>query len=223
MRKGILLFLCLLVPVANAKAEDQHRPGDVYIAPEYRVRNERSNCVWCAAEDVFYGAGGFESFKGVMKRARDAGWHGAMMSHVMAYAQKVGVDVEYSYRADYDFLKRAVENGTGAYIGVPGHAIALLGIDREGVRLLDNNPGWNGKIEIRHVPLQRFWQFFSRHACFPKNPKNRAKPEWKDMGGYQALMQGDVQIGSWDPATQTYWEHKGGKIQKAMPPWESSK
>lgn len=123
----------------------------MFIPRAHRMRNKNRNCVWCAAETVFWGAAGHEALRGIRDTAFREGWNGAFMSNVIGALQDAGIAYEKTTRRDHAFLKRAVANGTGAYIQTPGHALVLVGIDEQSVRVIDNN----GTLEV--MARSRSW------------------------------------------------------------------
>jgi len=201
-------------PAPESKAPD----GDVEILREFRQRNQNGNCVYCAAEDVFWGAAGLESFKGLRTRAIDSGWHGAGLGNVLAYAKQVGVPVksQHGQRGEYQILEDGVANGTGCYIEIPGHAICVVGISAgQWVDILDNN----GSLEYERKSWSRFNQRWEGSACYPVWNKRQA-PKWKEVDGMRRLFRGRKFVGSWNPLTQVWWVWDGKIFSKAAPPWE---
>lgn len=136
----------------------------MFVPRQYRVRNSQSNCVWCVAETLCWGAAGLEEFRGIKATAVKHGWRGASMGNVLGAMKSAGVPYEATADRDYDLLKRAVAFGTGAYFEVPGHALYLCGIDDTGVRVIDNN----GSGEVQEWSRQQFARSWNGHACFPK-------------------------------------------------------
>jgi len=144
---------------------DAHlKPGDVFVPRAHRPRNQNSNCVWCACQTCFHGAARIESFAGVRDRAVAEGWRGAGQSNVLAYCKTAGIEVETG--TSIEFLKRAVAQGTGAVVFIPGHAVYLCGIDDESARVIDNN----GSAEVRAWTRRSFDRLF-QWGCFPKLPR----------------------------------------------------
>lgn len=143
--------------------DKQLRPGDVWIPPQWRVRNTQGNCVWCAVETVSRQAG-LESLYGIKERAVATGWHGAGIGNVEMAFKNAKVPVEITRSRDYSLLQRAVKQGTGAYVEIPGHALVLVGIDAQSVRLIDNN----GPPVVTVWPRWRFDQEWYGVACCPR-------------------------------------------------------
>ena len=188
---------------------------DVTIARELRVRNQNGNCVWCAAEDVFYGAAGLESFKALKERALREGWHGAGSRNVEAYAKRVGVPLhsQHERRGEYQILADSVAAGTGAYIEIPGHAICVVGIKvGEWCDILDNN----GSLEYERWSWQWFTCNWEGTAVYPLWNK-RQKVRWKERDGVRVLYRGKTLLGCFNPLTKTLWRWTGKEYVKEQP------
>lgn len=158
----------LVLPVLNdsldggARRDKELKPGDVWIPPEFRIRNRNGNCVWCAAETICLQAG-LESFHGMTDRAIRTGWSGAEMEHVLRGFKDGRIDFESERGHDPAILYRAVAANVGCYVQIPGHALVLVGIDDASVRLIDNN----GPPTIKVWSRQQFDQMWTGCACFP--------------------------------------------------------
>ena len=185
MKRILLLCLLLLCP-SSARADEEYRDaalktGDVFITRRCRPLNINGNCVWQAAETVFWGGGGLQSFEGLFQRAVREGWHGSGMEALISYAETVGVECVYTFRRDYQVLYDGVKAGCGVYIQVPGHALVLVGIDNESVRVI---PGYNvgGSSEVETWSRGKFDARWQGTACFPKilNWLKRPKPGPED-------------------------------------------
>ena len=174
------LILSLIVSIVfitsvdgvEAQRDTALKTGDVFIAREQRPRNRNGNCVWCAAQTVFYGGAGHESFAVARDQALKLGWHGSSMSAVLQMAEKTGVAVKHTYRKDYQLLYDAVKAGTGAYFETSGHALALVGIDNSEVRVIDNN----GSGDVQSWSRQHFDRVWIGVACFPCKPRRPSGP-----------------------------------------------
>jgi len=129
-----------------------------------------------------WGVCGLEQFKGIKETAVKHGWRGASMRNVLAALKDAGVECEYTYQRDYGLLKRAVAAGVGAYIEIPGHALYLVGIDDNGVRVIDNN----GSGEVQEWPMRTFAARWEGHACFPK-VKPRPSPQVRPTAPHPPL------------------------------------
>jgi len=153
------------VQVAPQEQRDKAlKPGDVFIPREYRVRNSNGNCVWCAVETVCWGGAGLESFRGIKSRAVQTGWRGAGMGNVEAALKAAAVPYEATRSRDYSVLYRSVEYGSGAYIETDGHALVLVGIDDQSVRVIDNN----GSGEVQSWSRHTFNGRWNGCALFPR-------------------------------------------------------
>jgi len=119
-----------------------------------------------------YGAAGLEQFRGIIDTADKHGWRGASMKNVLAAMKDAGIEYEYTYKRDYDLLRRGVAAGIGCYIEIPGHALYLCGIDDTGVRVIDNN----GSLEVQEWPMRTFAARWEGHACFPKVKPRPSQP-----------------------------------------------
>lgn len=156
-----LAFLCLALPAVAGSNDDVIREqfhaaqlhsglqtGDVMIPVENRIRNRNSNCVYAACETAFVPAG-YESFRGIMNRAVKEGWHGSGLNDVLAAIKDVkdkdGKPVKIEYKTQpsgsrsNQIFYDAVKEGVGCYFEIPGHALVLVGIDEQSVRIIDNN------------------------------------------------------------------------------------
>jgi hypothetical protein len=147
------------------------REKDVFIQVSRRPRNRNGNCVWCAAETVMWGGAGLEEFQGITQRAIANGWHGASIQNVKAACDDAKIPVEWQSfkRGDTALLYKAVENCTGAYIEIrsnprEGHAVALVGIDDNQVRIIDNN----GPPTVKVWTRQHFNSVWEGSCLFPK-------------------------------------------------------
>src|SRR5215468_10201814 len=113
---GILVWLLFCLLCSHLHAQDEERDpalkaGDVWVPMKLRVKNSYSNCVWCAAEDCFYGAAGWEPFQDIKARAVREGWRGAGMSDVLAACRDAGIDTASTRDYDYQVLYDGVANG----------------------------------------------------------------------------------------------------------------
>jgi hypothetical protein len=190
---AFLVMLSLAIP-SYAQRDAELRVWDVYIPKEYRNRNVNGNCVWCAAETVFMGAG-HEQFGGVFKRAVKEGWAGADLQNVVAYAKRDGVEVVSQRSGGPKILYDAVRNGTGAYIQSQGHAVAVVGIDDDRVVLIDNNPPSYPGVKI--WTRRHFDQWWGGTACYPKVNKWTAVSyeTKKHLPGYHFIYRGGAYMG----------------------------
>lgn len=170
--KFLILFLALSFQGELEERDSTLKEGDVFIPREWRIRNRNGNCVWCTVEMVFWGAAGHEQFKGITERAIKEGWHGAEMENVLSAARQANIEVVFTRNRDYKVLYDSVKNGTGAYIQIPGHAITVVGIDEESVRIIDNN----GTKEAQVWPRRKFDQYWQGTACYPKTVNIQTKP-----------------------------------------------
>lgn len=167
---GLALLLALsLSAVAGEPRDPALKPADVMIPLDSRPRNRNGNCVWCAAETVFWGGAGLKAFEGARDRALKLGWQGSGMDHVIEYAARVNIPLTVTWNRDYNVLYQAVKAGSGAYVQVPGHALVLVGIDEHTVRLLDNN----GPPVVQTWTRYRFDSTWQGTACFPRIFKRR--------------------------------------------------
>ena len=176
-------------------------------------KNVGGNCVWCAAESIYTGAG-HEEFRGVFQRALKAGWHGADMGDVLGYAKRDGVETTSQRSGGTAILFAAVRNGTGAYVQGSGHAMALVGIDSDRVVLLDNNPPSFPGVEV--WSRQRFESWWEGAACYPTVNK-RTTAKWDVRGNYSFFYRGGKLEGVWNDARWFSWE--GGKYAEKPAPW----
>ena len=160
-------------PVAE-KMDTALQPGDVFISRQYRVRNSHSCCVFAASECVFWGAAGLERFQGIKQSAVENGWRGASMSNVIGALKESETPYKATYKRDWKVLEEAVQFGTGAYVEGKGHALALVGIDANSVRVIDNN----GSPEVQAWSRERFGEFWNGCAVFPlRCNRPRLRPE----------------------------------------------
>ncbi len=231
MKKALFsLFTVLLLAIpAYAQSRDKElKPGDVFIAKEFRHENRNGNCVWAATEANMMTAG-YEPSRGLFERAVKEGWGGAGMSRVLSFAKDAKIDMVSQKKGDHRILFDSVRHGTGAYIEIPGHAIVLVGIDKDFVRLLDNNLQ-AGNTFMKVWTRERFDKEWEGNACYPKINRN-AKPEWvrkSDKNSYRLILDdadyaylGNDLIGRWDEKAQTWHAWKDGKYVLETAPWES--
>jgi hypothetical protein len=142
--KGFISLLSLFCTAALAMAEVRdHKtayPGDVSIPADLMIRNKQSNCVWAAAETTT-AAAGWVSFNGITARAVKEGWHGASMERVVKAYDDAGIKYKLQPRNDHSakIFYEAVEEGVGCYFEIPGHSLVCVGIDKDSVRIIDNN------------------------------------------------------------------------------------
>lgn len=166
---ALLLALCLTpatfadvtISPENIVTTGDGKYGDADVAVEDRVRNRNSCCMWAACDTIFWGAAGYEQFRGVFQRASSdqRWWHGADLHNVIAYCERDHVPYKVCHSiADF---KAACDNGTGAVFCVPGHAMALVGMDDNEARFIDNN----GSRDVHKMPLQRFQQVCQGGIC----------------------------------------------------------
>ena len=85
------------------------------------------------------------------------------MGNVIGALKEANVPYEHTYNRDYKVLEKAVAFGTGAYVEGSGHAVALVGIDDESVRIIDNN----GSGEVERWSRKGFDRWWSGRAVFP--------------------------------------------------------
>lgn len=116
----------------------------MFVPKDRRPRNIGPKCVWCATETIFWGAAGLEEFKGLRDRSVKGWSGGADRQNIISYIQdwtKEGraEGVKLKQGKSYAFFKEACDSGTGAVFFIPGHALALVGIDEESARVIDNN------------------------------------------------------------------------------------
>lgn len=141
------------------------KPGDVWIPPQWRVRNTQGNCVWSAVETVGRQSG-LKSLEGIKERAVQNGWHGAFVDNVELAFKDAKIPYDVTKHKEYSLLGRAVKNGTGAYIQIDGnsHAVVLVGIDSDSVRIVDNN----GPPVVQTWTRASFDRRWSGVACCPR-------------------------------------------------------
>ena len=164
----------LPAPIKQEARDKALKNTDVWIPKSFRERNEKGNCVWASCQTVFWGAAGLKPFEGIKQSAVDNGWSGASMGNVIGALKEANVPYEHTYNRDYKVLEKAVAFGTGAYVEGSGHAVALVGIDDESVRIIDNN----GSGEVQRWTRKFFDGWWSGRAVFPlRCHRPRPKPD----------------------------------------------
>ncbi len=154
-------------PETTEERDKALKDGDVFIPRAYRVRNRNGNCVWCACETVFRGAGYVEEFNGTTEDAIRKGWCGADMADVIKVCKIAKIEVDVEEHGDTKFLTKALAEGKPCYIQIPGHALVLVGLDKDSARVIDNN----GSKEVRTWERARFDQLWEGRACCPRFPR----------------------------------------------------
>jgi hypothetical protein len=143
---------------------------DEVVPESVRVHNQNGNCVWCAAEDVFFGAG-YEQCKGLMRQALEKGWHGAGIDDVLAVMQRANIPCKVERNRGTEIFEYARKEGVGVYIQIPGHALVCLGLTDRHAYILDNN----GLLKIEKWARSKFDRIWEGVACCPFKRK-RPKP-----------------------------------------------
>lgn len=168
MKKLLPLFLLFIYSATYAQELEPRdsglKDGDIFIPRRCRVRNKNGNCVYAAAQTVFYGGAGLIGFENIFDSALREGWHGSCMEDLLAACEKSGIKYEATFNRDYNFLKKSIARGVACYIEIPGHALTLVGIDDESARIIDNN----GSGEVQVWPIREFNRRWEGRACCPK-------------------------------------------------------
>ena len=168
---AVASYPTLPAPIQQESHDKAMKAGDVWIPRSFRERNEKDNCVWASCQTVFWGAAGLKPFENIKRSAVDNGWRGASMGNVIGALKEANVPYEHTYNRDYKVLEKAVLFGTGAYVEGNGHAMSLIGIDNESVRVIDNN----GSGEVQSWARKGFDGWWSGRAVFPLRC-NRPRP-----------------------------------------------
>lgn len=179
----LLLLPALVFADAAIAVEDrvQAMPfGDAEVSVEDRQRNARNCCVWAAAQTIFHGAAGYPEAEGLFKAAVNdrRWWNGANPENLIGFCQRE--KIPYRVVRKFEEYKKACDEGLGVVLFIPGHALALVGLDETEARIIDNN----GPPVIQKWPIRKFSQLAQMGICpdcpSPRRPVGPRPPTTPD-------------------------------------------
>lgn len=152
----------------------------VEVTPEDMPRNQSGQCTWCALMTVFCSAG-YESTRHIVDTAVREGWHHGEVDNIIGALKAAGIEYKLTTSGDMSIFDHARAEGVGVLIHIRtndprvGHSVAVVGMDANSVRVVDNN----GPKVIQTWTMDKFKRLWQGTACCPlkrKKPKPPTAP-----------------------------------------------